>query len=148
MSEVPSNQKNQKPQKGNFEKVVNFQADVGRTATHINKIITCVFGGILIVIGLVFIGDGLYLMHKKSKQSPKPSNPPNIANKSIDDDTNKDQGNFHVIGGAIAVVFGLVIILISCLVHSMAKKSKGFAAVYGTGVELQALGNIGNALFR
>lgn len=113
---------------------------MGRTAAHINKIIACVFGGIIIVIGIVLIGDGLYLMQKKSSSS-KP-------NKDIDDDTNKDQGKTYVICGAIAIVFGLVVILIAFLVHSMANKSKGFAAVYGTGVELQGLGDIARTVLQ
>jgi len=144
MAEVPSSTQ-VKPKNGNFEKVVNFQADVGRTAAHINKIIACVFGGILIVIGIVLIGDGLYLMHKKSSPS-KPNK--SFPDGDFDDDTNKDQGKASMVGGAIAIVFGLVIILIACLVHSMTKKSKGFAAVYGTGVELQGLGDIAHAVFR
>lgn len=128
--------RNQKSNSDNFDRVVSFQAKVGRTSTYIQKIMAYIFGGLFMVGGLSLFFYGVYLSKKpKSKKS----------NNSYDPDNDSSLKNFKsknfMIAGGVLFFLGLLTIVISVIVYKIAKKSKTAAAVLGTSAELGAIFN-------
>ncbi len=106
-----------------MEKVVNFQASVGRNMASVNRIVGIVFGCILIPVGGVLIGLGL---HKKNTNSPNP-------NKF---GSNPNAWKVYLYGGIALVVAGIMSILLGVLLNRAVRSSKIMAALYGTNAEI------------
>lgn len=117
------------------QSVVDFQAEVGRGAAEVNRVVGALFGGICVIVGVVLIGNGLaHIKDHKSESNPDPDpTNPNAANDAF---TPKQ----HVYLGLGLVAFGAVVAILTwSLSKAVRHGNKGFAAVVGTVAEVDFL---------
>lgn len=124
----------------------SFQNDVGKASTTISLFMAYIFGGILIIIGLLCIWVGFKPIDTSSNFTCKSDNECTVYNeKCVNNKCYKPPQRHYMIGigaGLVFIIIAVIIIAMSKLSSNLANQNRGYAQINALGTEAAIAKNI------